>query len=49
MARVVHNTGFFCGFLTREDCYKDDLLQQQSRDEDDLLYTMCNAEVQEFS
>ena len=41
--------GFFCGFLVREDCYKDDLLQQQSGDEDALFCTLCNAEVQDFS
>ena len=37
--------GFFCGFLVREDCYKDDLQQQQSGDEDALFCTLCNAEV----
>lgn len=41
--------GFFCGFLVREDCYKDDLLQQQSGDEDALFCTLCNAEVQDLS
>ncbi|XP_075667032.1 protein S-acyltransferase 21 [Castanea sativa] len=40
--------GFFCGFLVREDCYKDDLLQQ-SGDEDALFCTLCNAEVRKFS
>jgi hypothetical protein len=41
--------GFFCGFLVREDCYKDDLQQQQSGDEDALFCTLCNAEVRKFS
>lgn len=38
--------GFFCGFLVKEDCRKDDLLQQ-SGDEDALFCTLCNAEVQD--
>lgn len=38
---------FFCGFLVKEDCCRDDFLQQQSGDEDALFCTLCNAEVQE--
>uniref|UniRef100_A0A5B7B7T1 S-acyltransferase n=1 Tax=Davidia involucrata TaxID=16924 RepID=A0A5B7B7T1_DAVIN len=43
--------GFFCGFLVREDCCKgEDLLQQQSGEEEDALFcTLCNAEVRKFS
>ncbi|KAB1203511.1 Protein S-acyltransferase 21 [Morella rubra] len=40
---------FFCGFLVKEDCYRDDLVQQQSGDEDALFCTLCNAEVRKFS
>jgi hypothetical protein len=39
--------GFFCGFLVKEDCRRDDLLQQQPGDEDALFCTLCNAEVQD--
>lgn len=39
---------FFCGFLVKEDCYRDDLVQQQSGDEDALFCTLCNAEVPAF-
>ncbi|GAB4828453.1 Protein S-acyltransferase 21 [Ancistrocladus abbreviatus] len=41
--------GFFCGFLVREDCRKDDDIQQQSGEEDALFCTLCNAEVRKFS
>ncbi|XP_059461030.1 protein S-acyltransferase 21 isoform X2 [Corylus avellana] len=41
--------GFFCGFLVKEDCRRDDLLQQQPGDEDALFCTLCNAEVRKFS
>ncbi|KHG26329.1 hypothetical protein F383_09084 [Gossypium arboreum] len=38
--------GFFCACLVKEDCCKDeDLLQQQSGEEDALFCTLCNAEV----
>ncbi|XVF63502.1 hypothetical protein PTKIN_Ptkin09bG0091600 [Pterospermum kingtungense] len=38
--------GFFCACLVREDCRKDeDLLQQQSGEEDALFCTLCNAEI----
>ncbi|KAG6699666.1 hypothetical protein I3842_08G077500 [Carya illinoinensis] len=40
---------FFCGFLVKEDCRRDDFLQQQSGDEDALFCTLCNAEVGKFS
>ncbi|RVX15755.1 Protein S-acyltransferase 21 [Vitis vinifera] len=37
--------GFFCGFVIKEDCRKDDdLLKQQSGEEDALFCTLCNAE-----
>ncbi|XVE94383.1 hypothetical protein REPUB_Repub02eG0004000 [Reevesia pubescens] len=42
--------GFFCACLVKEDCHKDeDLLQQQSGEEDALFCTLCNAEVRKFS
>ncbi|XVE69572.1 hypothetical protein DITRI_Ditri10aG0001900 [Diplodiscus trichospermus] len=42
--------GFFCACIVREDCRKDeDLLQQQSGEEDALFCTLCNAEVRKFS
>ncbi|XAR61517.1 Protein S-acyltransferase [Bertholletia excelsa] len=42
--------GFFCGFLVQEDCRKDDdLLHQQSEEEDGLFCTLCHAEVRKFS
>ncbi|PPR81753.1 hypothetical protein GOBAR_AA38956 [Gossypium barbadense] len=38
--------GFFCACLVKEDCCKnEDLLQQQSGEEDALFCTLCNAEV----
>lgn len=41
--------GFFCGFVVKEDCRNDDdLLKQQSGEEDALFCTLCNAEVQIF-
>ncbi|XP_031270182.1 protein S-acyltransferase 21 [Pistacia vera] len=42
--------GIFCGFIVRADCRKDeDLIQQQSGEEDALFCTLCNAEVRKFS
>ncbi|GMH04693.1 hypothetical protein Nepgr_006533 [Nepenthes gracilis] len=42
--------GFFCGFLVREDCQNDEeILQQQSGEENALFCTLCNAEVHKFS
>ncbi|XP_044511919.1 protein S-acyltransferase 21-like [Mangifera indica] len=42
--------GFFCGFIVRADCRKEeDLIQQQSGVEDALFCTLCNAEVRKFS
>ncbi|KAK3427336.1 hypothetical protein EUGRSUZ_F03582 [Eucalyptus grandis] len=42
--------GFFCGFLVKEDCRKDeDHLEEQTGDEDALFCTLCNAEVRKFS
>ncbi|KAL6995998.1 protein S-acyltransferase [Sarracenia purpurea var. burkii] len=42
--------GLFCGFLVKEDCRKDDdLLPQQSGEEDGLFCTLCHAEVRRFS
>ncbi|KAK8551704.1 hypothetical protein V6N13_120146 [Hibiscus sabdariffa] len=42
--------GFFCACIIQEDCCKDeDLLQQQSDEEDALFCTLCNAEVRKFS
>lgn len=42
--------GFFCGFLVKEDCRKDeDHLEGQTGDEDALFCTLCNAEVRKFS
>ncbi|XP_030535518.1 protein S-acyltransferase 21 [Rhodamnia argentea] len=42
--------GFFCGFLVKEDCRKDeDHLEEQTGDEDALFCTLCNAEVHKFS
>ncbi|XP_057974480.1 protein S-acyltransferase 21 [Malania oleifera] len=41
--------GFFCGFLVREDCRKDEDLLLQSGEEDALFCTLCNAEVHKFS
>lgn len=41
--------GLLCGLLVKEDCRKDeDLLQQQSGEEDALFCTLCNAEVCNF-
>ncbi|KAJ7957999.1 S-acyltransferase [Quillaja saponaria] len=42
--------GFFCGFLFKEDCRKnEDVLQNQSGEEEALFCTLCNAEVRKFS
>ncbi|GLT35265.1 hypothetical protein SLA2020_097330 [Shorea laevis] len=42
--------GIFCCCFVKEDCRKDeDLLQQQSGEEDALFCTLCNAEVRKFS
>ncbi|KAI8549263.1 hypothetical protein RHMOL_Rhmol06G0012000 [Rhododendron molle] len=42
--------GLFCGCLVREDCRNDDdLLLEQSGDEDGLFCTLCHAEVRKFS
>lgn len=42
--------GFCCCFLVKEDCRSDeDLIQQQSGEEDALFCTLCNAEVRKFS
>ncbi|GAV86458.1 zf-DHHC domain-containing protein [Cephalotus follicularis] len=41
--------GFFCGFLVKEDCRKDEGLLQQQSGEDALFCTLCNAEVRKFS
>ncbi|CAM8922086.1 unnamed protein product [Rhodiola kirilowii] len=40
--------GVFCGCIVKEDCRKDDILQQQP-EEDALFCTLCNAEVRKFS
>lgn len=41
---------FFCGFLVKDDCRRDeDTSQQQANDEDALFCTLCNAEVRKFS
>ncbi|KAL5557689.1 hypothetical protein UlMin_033900 [Ulmus minor] len=40
--------GCLCCCIVREDCRKDDYLQQQSG-EDALFCTLCNAEVRKFS
>ncbi|XP_039171496.1 protein S-acyltransferase 21-like [Eucalyptus grandis] len=42
--------GFFCGFLVKEDCRKDeDHLEEQTGDGDEIICTICNAEVRKFS
>ncbi|KAL5705996.1 protein S-acyltransferase [Ranunculus cassubicifolius] len=42
--------GFCCGFLVKEDCRSDeDVIQEQSGEEDALFCTLCNAEVRKFS
>ncbi|KAM0950234.1 putative protein S-acyltransferase [Dioscorea sansibarensis] len=42
--------GFFCGFIVKEDCRKNDDNTEQQTDNDDALFcTLCNAEVQKFS
>ncbi|KAE9456784.1 hypothetical protein C3L33_11274, partial [Rhododendron williamsianum] len=42
--------GLFCGCLVREDCRNDDdLLLEQSGEEDGLFCTLCHAEVRKFS
>ncbi|KAF8405576.1 hypothetical protein HHK36_010483 [Tetracentron sinense] len=42
--------GFFCGFLVKADCRRDeDFIQQQAGQEDALFCTLCNAEVRKFS
>ncbi|KAF5739291.1 protein S-acyltransferase 21 [Tripterygium wilfordii] len=42
--------GLFCCFLVREDCRSDEnLLSHQSREEEALFCTLCNAEVRKFS
>lgn len=41
---------FCCCFLVKEDCRsEEDLIQQQSGEEDALFCTLCNAEVRKFS
>ncbi|XP_050207519.1 protein S-acyltransferase 21 [Mercurialis annua] len=41
--------GFFCGFLIKHDCRKDDDILQEQSGEDALFCTLCNAEVRKFS
>ncbi|KAF3789092.1 putative protein S-acyltransferase 19 [Nymphaea thermarum] len=42
--------GFLCGWLVKEDCRKDeDIDQQEANEEDALFCTLCNAEVRKFS
>ncbi|XP_039170550.1 protein S-acyltransferase 21-like [Eucalyptus grandis] len=42
--------GFFCGFLVKEDCCKDeDHLEEETGDEDGLYCTLCKADVRKFS
>ncbi|XP_010266247.1 PREDICTED: protein S-acyltransferase 21 isoform X2 [Nelumbo nucifera] len=42
--------GCFCCLVVKEDCRNDeDLVQQQSGEEDALFCTLCNAEVRKFS
>ncbi|KAJ0974509.1 hypothetical protein J5N97_016474 [Dioscorea zingiberensis] len=40
--------GFFCGFIVKEDCRKNESMQQANNDEA-LFCTLCNAEVQKDS
>ena len=38
--------GFFCGFLVKDDCRRDEVTSQQQANEEDALFcTLCNAEV----
>ncbi|KAL3736471.1 hypothetical protein ACJRO7_025419 [Eucalyptus globulus] len=42
--------GFFCGFLVKEDCCKDeDHLEEETGDKDGLYCTLCKADVRKFS
>ncbi|KAJ8625642.1 hypothetical protein MRB53_034172 [Persea americana] len=42
--------GFFCGFLVKDDCRRDEVTSQQQANEEDALFcTLCNAEVRKFS
>ncbi|KAJ6921076.1 hypothetical protein NC651_014603 [Populus alba x Populus x berolinensis] len=41
--------GFFCCFLVKQDCRKDEDILQQESGEEALFCTLCNAEVRKFS
>ncbi|KAH8514976.1 hypothetical protein H0E87_003719 [Populus deltoides] len=41
--------GFFCCFLVKQDCRKDEDILQEESGEDALFCTLCNAEVQVYS
>ncbi|KAF9686590.1 hypothetical protein SADUNF_Sadunf02G0005100 [Salix dunnii] len=41
--------GFFCCFLVKHDCRKDEDILQEESGEDALFCTLCNAEVRKFS
>lgn len=41
--------GFFCCFLVKQDCRKDEDILQEESGEDALFCTLCNAEVRKFS
>ena len=49
MAQQLKLRILFFGFLVIVDCYKEDILQQQSGDEDVFFCTWCYAEFQDFS
>ncbi|RQO91056.1 hypothetical protein POPTR_005G254366v4 [Populus trichocarpa] len=40
---------FFCCFLVKQDCRKDEDILQQESGEEALFCTLCNAEVRKFS
>ncbi|KAJ6931729.1 hypothetical protein NC652_015037 [Populus alba x Populus x berolinensis] len=41
--------GFFCCFLVKQDCRKDEDILQKESGEEALFCTLCNAEVRKFS
>ncbi|KAJ6792182.1 protein S-acyltransferase 21-like isoform X2 [Iris pallida] len=40
---------FFCSLVVKEDCHKDEVIQQETSNDEALFCTICNAEVRKFS
>ncbi|KAJ6815217.1 protein S-acyltransferase 21-like isoform X2 [Iris pallida] len=40
---------FFCALMVKEDCRKDEIIEQETSNNEALFCTLCNAEVRKFS